>query len=322
MTEKDRPAGVAVVGSINADLTVGAHHLPQPGETVLGETFALGLGGKGANQAVAAARAGAPTFLVGAVGDDLFRPLTLDALRADGVDVHGVAVLEGGTGVAHIRVDAVNGQNDIVVVPRANGQLTADYVADRLRALAGRVSVLLLQLEIPIDAVLAAAKLGREMGLLVVLDPAPAQPLPEEVWSLVDVVKPNESEAEVLTGTSTHDLSGAQEAAGWFLARGVGTAMVTLGARGVVVVRPGAVGHVPSPQVRAIDSTAAGDAFTGSLGAWLASGAPLEEAVRRAVATASVAVTRAGATASIPTAAEVDRFLLSAAAADSGSARG
>ena len=311
MQTSNRPGGVVVVGSISADLTAFGRRLPRPGETVLGDEFTLVLGGKGANQAVAAVRAGAPTFVIGAVGNDLFQEVTLGALRGEGVNVDAVAVLPGHTGVAHIRVDRDSGQNDIMIIPHANGEVTGSLVEDRLRGLAGWISVLLLQLEIPMASVLTAARVGRDLGCQVVLDPAPAQPLPEQIWPLVDVVTPNELEAEVLTGISPTDEASAEAAGRWFCDRGVGTAVVTLAERGAVVVSRDGVRHLPAYPVRAVDTTAAGDGFTGSVGAGLAAGLGWDELVRRALATGALTVTRTGASPSIPTAAQVDDFLAS-----------
>lgn len=303
------PSGVAVVGSISADLTVFGSHLPRPGETVMGDEFTLVLGGKGANQAVAAVRAGAPTFMVGAVGDDLFQDLAVGGLRAEGVDVDGVAFLPGHTGIAHIRVDRDSGQNDIMIVPHANSGVTEAQVADQLHRLAGRVSVVLLQLEIPVPVVLMAARTAARAGRRVVLDPAPAQPLPEEIWPLVDVVTPNELEAEMLTGIRPTDQSSSEAAGRWFLDRGVRAAVLTLAERGVVVVEAATVRHVPAFRVQPVDTTAAGDAFTGSLGAGLAADQDWATVLRRASAAGALAVTRSGASPSLPTAAEIDAFL-------------
>lgn len=301
--------GVAVVGSINADLTVFGSPLPRPGETVNADSFSMMLGGKGANQALAAVRAGAPTFMVGAVGDDVFRTLTLDALSAEGVDTAAVAVLDGHTGVAHIRVDARTGQNDIAIVAEANGRVTPLIAADRLRRVADRVAVVLLQLEIPLATVLEAALAAHHLGSLVILDPAPAQVLPEEIWPAVAVVTPNETEAEVLTGVAVTDEESAVAAGRWFLDRGVGAAIITLAERGIAVIRPEGVTTYPAHRVDAVDTTAAGDAFSGTLGAGLALGLDWERAVERAIAAGALAVTVRGASPSLPTSAQVDAFL-------------
>jgi len=227
---------VVVVGSITADVTAFGNRLPVPGETVLGESFTLVLGGKGANQALAAARAGASSTMIGCVGDDLFRDIVLGGLRDGGVDTSAVATVPGPTGVAHIRVDIATGQNDIVIIPLANSSLTPDLAERQLRAVARRGDVLLLQLEIPLETALRAAVVGRELGMIVVLDPAPAATLPDEIWPVVDVVTPNELEAAVLTGTTVFDVPSAEVAGRWFLDRGVHSALVTLGEKGVVEV--------------------------------------------------------------------------------------
>jgi ribokinase len=309
---EDAP-GVVVVGSISTDLTAYASPLPRPGETVVADHFAMALGGKGANQAIAAARAGVPTYLVGAVGDDVFGTLVLEELAAAGVDTDAVQVVESGTGVAHIRVDGATGQNDIAISPRANGSVTPDLAERELRRLADRVSVVLIQLEIPLATVSRTAAVAAELGLTVVLDPAPAQDLPETLWTCVDVVTPNETEAARLTGRAVQGPASAAGAGRWFVDRGAATAVVTLAERGAVVVtRAGVTQHASVP-VTAVDTTAAGDAFTGALGAGLALGHPWAVAVERALAAGAFAVTVAGASPSLPTRAQVDELLASQA---------
>jgi len=184
-----------VVGSINADLTAYGSPLPRPGETLIATEFGMALGGKGANQALAASRAGAETYMIGAVGDDVFQELTLGALTAEGVDTSAVKVLDGHTGIAHIRVDTATGQNDIAIVPNANSRLTIQHVEDALRELRDRIAVVLIQLEIPIPVIETVATLSQELGWTLVVDPAPALRLPDRVWRGVSVVKPNEVEA-------------------------------------------------------------------------------------------------------------------------------
>jgi ribokinase len=305
----DDRTGVAVVGSINADLAAFGSPLPRPGETVIGTDFSLVLGGKGANQAIAAVRAGAPTYLIGAVGDDFFRDLTLGALADEGVDVTAVRIVDGSTGIAHIRVDAVSAQNDIMIVPNANHRLSPDNVEASLRSLRDHVSVVLMQLEIPLIVVQRVAEVCQDCLLRLVLDPAPAQLIPPEVWPRVSVVKPNELEAEVLTGIPVTDRRSAEQAARWFLDRGVSVAMITRGAHGVVVVEPGGVAEYPAFPATPVDTTAAGDAFSGALGASLARGASLPEALGRGLAAGALAVTVRGASTSLPTAEAVDAFL-------------
>ena len=302
--------GVLVVGSLNVDVTSFSERLPRPGETVLGTAVSLVAGGKGANQALASARAGAPTWMVGRVGDDVFARVLLDALVADGVDVTHVSAVGAGTGMAHIRVDA-SGQNDIVVVPRANAELGTEQVDTALSTTGAALSVVLLQLEIPLAVVRYVARAARAVGLTVVLDPAPARRLDEAVWANVDVVTPNETEAEALTGVPVRDRRSAQRAARWFLERGARHVVVTLGELGALWVGPTGSRSFPAYQVRPVDTTAAGDAFTGTLGAAIANGLEVSRAVERAMAAGALAVTRPGASSSLPRAAEVDALLRS-----------
>ncbi len=288
-----------VVGSITADVTAFADRLPRAGETVLGNNFTLVLGGKGANQAVSAAHFGAPTVMIGCVGDDLFADLTRGSLTEHGVDTAWVLGVPGPTGVAHIRVDG-RGQNDIVITPLANALLTEAMVDEALAAVAPRASVMLLQLEVRPEITVHAAEAGRRTGLTVVLDPAPAAALPEALWPTVDIVTPNESEATAITGITVCDRDSAEQAARWFLGRGVGHAIVTLGEQGAVSVdRSGRTDYV-AHTVDVVDTTAAGDAFTGTLGAALASGQPLAQAISLSMAAGALAVTKAGASPSLP----------------------
>jgi ribokinase len=294
--------GVVVVGSITADVTAFADRLPGPGETVLGEAVTLVLGGKGANQAVASAHFGAPTWMVGCVGDDPFAALTSESLASHGVHVDRVRRVPGPTGVAHIRVDA-SGQNDIVITPLANAKLDEAMVDAGLRALAPQVAVLLLQLEVRREITVYAAAVGRRAGLRVVLDPAPAAILPAELWPNVDVVTPNESEAARITGVEVTDADSAEQAARWFLARGVGQAIVTLGGKGAVSVDATGRTDFKAFDVDVVDTTAAGDAFTGTFGAAVALGR--SDALALAMAAGALAVTKPGASPSLPTRDEI-----------------
>jgi ribokinase len=296
--------GVLVVGSITADVTAFAQRLPSPGETVLGDDFTLVLGGKGANQAVAAAHFGVPTWMVGCVGQDTFADLTADGLREHGVDTTLVRRVPGPTGVAHIRVDAT-GQNDIVITPLANSQLSHDDVDQALVAAAGNVGVLLLQLEVRPEITAHAARAGQAAGLTVILDPAPVVPLPDAVWADVDIVTPNEFEATQLTGIRVTDCHSAERAGRWFLERGIRKAVITLGGLGAVVVEGTGTTTFEPFAVDAVDTTAAGDAFTGTLGAALAEGHALTDAVRCGMAAGALAVTKAGASPSLPVRQEV-----------------
>jgi ribokinase len=301
--------GVLVIGSITADVTTFSRRLPHPGETILGDDLTLVLGGKGANQAVAAALAGARTRMVGCVGTDAFTELTRGGLDAYGVDVEAVRVVDGPTGVAHIRVDA-SGENDIVMVPLANAHLGTDDVDRGVASATGHATVLLTQLETPIEVMVHATRAAHAAGMIAVLDPAPAAPLPDEVWGEIDIVTPNETEATTLTGIPVTDMDSAEQAGQWFVNRGVKHAVITLASKGVVVVDADGPRRFAALPVEAIDTTAAGDAFAGFLGAGLASGQSLDEALPRAMAAGALAVTRRGASPSLPSGADVDAFLI------------
>lgn len=306
-TSPDR-TGVVIVGSVTADVTTFSTRLPARGETILGDEFTLMLGGKGANQAVAAGRSGARTSFVGCVGDDLFHDLVVDGLSEAGVDLAHLRTVPGPTGIAHIRVDA-SAQNDIVMVPLANAALSTEQIDAALTALAPSTSVLLTQLETPSALTAHITARGREHGMTVILDPAPAAPLADEVWSNIDIVTPNETEASVLSGIEVTDAASAALAGQWFLDRGVGAAVITLAGQGSCVVTAEGASVVPPFPVEAVDTTAAGDAYAGYLGAALANGRSLTDAVRVATAAGALAVTKQGASPSLPLRAEVEAFL-------------
>ena len=299
--------GVVIVGSVTADVTTFSQRLPVRGETILGDQFTLFLGGKGANQAVAAGRAGARTAFVGCVGDDLFHDLVVDSLTGAGVDITHLRTVPGPTGVAHIRVDS-SAQNDIVMVPLANAMLNAQQIDDALAALAPTTSVLLTQLETPSTLTAHITGRGREHGMTVILDPAPAAALPPGVWSNIDIVTPNESEATVLSGIEVTDAASAERAGRWFLEQGVGAAVITLADQGSCVVTADGAEIIPPLPVEAVDTTAAGDAYAGYLGAALANGSDLAAAVRLATAAGALTVTKQGASPSLPLRADVDAF--------------
>lgn len=290
---------ICVVGSTNIDLTFRAARLPKPGETLAGHDFHLGHGGKGSNQAVMAARLGARVAMVGKVGRDAFGEGALRNYREQGIDTtHVLTDPDRPTGVASIVVDdAAN--NCILVVPGANLGLTPPDVraaADAIRA----ARVLLCQLEVPLETVAEALTIARAANVTTILNPAPAVPLPDEVLRLADLCVPNESEIELLTGQTAATVRDAAAAAWELLKRGPRTVIVTLGERGALIADAGSAEHVPAPQVNAVDSSGAGDAFIGALGIFLAEGAALPEAVRRANAVAALSVTRPGTQASFP----------------------
>lgn len=307
-TSSDARGGVLIVGSINADLTTFSSRLPAPGETLLGDDFTLVLGGKGANQAVAAGLAGGNAHMVGCVGTDPFSSMLTDGLRDSGVGVDHVRNVPGPSGIAHIRVDAA-GENNIVVVPLANSQLSEEHIDTALADLAPRCRVLLTQLEIPWALTQHAVRRAHDAGLTVILDPAPATALDETIWPLVDIVTPNETEATILTGIPVTDTDTAVEAGRWFTSRGAGAALITLAAAGAVLVTADSVEHFDALRVNAVDTTAAGDAFAGYLGASLADGFERTDAIRRAIAAGALTVTRRGASPSIPNSADVAALL-------------
>lgn len=294
-------ARVVVVGSANLDLVVTAPALPRPGETVLGGNFTTVPGGKGANQAVAAARAGARVGFIGAVGQDSFAQPQRDSLAAAGVDVSRLRTVPGPSGVALIAVDDA-AENLIVVAPGANAALTTLSTPDRDAIAAA--DVLLCQLEIPLSAVAEAAATARAAGTVVVLNAAPARTLPGEVLDVVDVLVVNEGEAEVLAG---------RPAAPEDLLDLVPRVVMTLGARGAAYAdRDGVRLEVPAPRVDAVDTTAAGDAFTGALAVAWAEGRPVERALHWACAAGAVCARRPGASSALPTRAEIDQMFTAA----------
>lgn len=301
-------SGVVIVGSVTADVTTFSQRLPARGETILGDEFTLMLGGKGANQAVAAGRSGARTSFVGCVGDDLFHDLVVDGLTAAGVDLTHLRTVPGPTGIAHIRVDA-SAQNDIVMVPLANAALSTEQIDAALEALAPTTSVLLTQLETPSALTAHITARGREHGMTVILDPAPAASLPAEIWRSVDIVTPNETEASLISGVEVTDATSAELAGRWFLDQGVGAAVITLAGQGSCVVTADGAAVIPPYPVVAVDTTAAGDAYAGYLGAALAAGSTLTDAVRLATAAGALTVTRQGASPSLPHRPDVDAFL-------------
>lgn len=300
---------VIVFGSINMDLVVRTPRLPAPAETITGHEFFTAPGGKGANQAVAVARLGAPTKMVGRVGGDAFGQELRQNLIRVGVDVSPVFVdTTVSSGVAVIAVDD-NAQNNIIIIPAANGRVGQDDL-DRLETSLAGAKVLLLQLEVPLDAVVAAARLAHQRGIIVVLDPAPAQPLPAELYSLVDILTPNEVEAGQLVGLTIKNPEDAAGAAKLLLSLGVKTVIIKMGALGVLLAQAEAEPtFVPAFEVKAIDTVAAGDAFNGGLAAALVEGHDLPTAIRWGAAAGALSATKMGAQPSMPTRAEFEAFL-------------
>jgi len=299
-------ADILVIGSLNADLVVRAPRFPAPGETIQGEDLATIPGGKGANQAVAAARLGAQVAMIGRVGSDAFGSMLIENLRQNRVDASRVLPDENAaTGTAIIVVNA-DGQNSIVLSPGANGKITP---ADIKPASIPPATLLLLQFEIPLETVVYAARLAKEKGLRVLLNPAPARPVPEELLGLCDLLLPNETELALLTGEPVGDLASAEAAARRLVRRGARNVIVTLGENGALLVNEERTKHIPSFKVAVVDTTAAGDAFVGGLAVGLLDGRTLEDAVQYGCACGALAVTKFGAQPSLPTSEDVAKLL-------------
>ncbi len=299
---------ICVVGSTNVDLTFRTARLPHPGETISGYDYHIGCGGKGGNQAVIAARLGGHVTLISRVGHDEFGEMSLRNYREQAVDTTFVTVdADHPTGTAAIIVDD-QGQNCIIVAPGANQTLMPKHIREASDAIRS-AEILICQLEVPIESVLEAFRIARAAGVRMVLNPAPAKPLPDEIWRLTDWCVPNEVELESLTSRSGEGLDQIAAAARVLQSRGTPNVVVTLGARGALVVTETATDHVPALAVSAIDTTGAGDAFIGSLCVFLAMGVTISEAVKKANAVAALTVTRVGAQPAFPQPDELAPFL-------------
>jgi len=299
---------IVVVGSSNTDMIIRLDRIPRPGETILGGEFVTAAGGKGANQAVAVARAGGQVTFVARVGRDLLGEQALRGFEKDGIDTSAIVRDPSApSGVALIFV-AKDGENVIAVAPGANGRLAAADVRRAARAFSG-AAALVMPLETPLATVLAAADLAAKAGVPVILNPAPARALPARLLERVTVLTPNETEAELLTGVRVTDERSAGRAAARLRNRGVEVVVITLGAGGAFVSGGAADGVVPGFRVKAVDTTAAGDVFNGALAVALGEGQPLVDAVRFANAAAALSVTKVGAQPSAPHRGEIERFL-------------
>jgi ribokinase len=316
---------VLVIGSLNADLVVRAPHFPLPGETISGDDLQIIPGGKGANQAVAAARQGTSVAMIGRVGKDSFGPFLIESLKSNNVDTSHLRVDESATGTAIIVVDS-NGQNSIVLSAGANGKVSAlDINALKLEA-----KLLLLQLEIPLETVIHAAKWGKQKAMTVILNPAPARALPDELIANADYIIPNETELNLLTGVPVTDDVSAEKAAKVLLSRGAKNVIVTLGEKGALVVSSKQVTHVDAYKIDVVDTTAAGDAFIGGFASYLiktlesdsklsdvhqhpqgtrAASLQIINAVKYANACGALAATKFGAQPSLPTKEVVEQFI-------------
>lgn len=302
------PPSIAVLGGINMDLVTHSPRFPEPGETIAGHRFQTYPGGKGANQAVAAARLGARAAMIGRIGDDLFGPQLLTALKTAGVDTSRIAIAPNETsGIAVINIDSAV-QNRIIQILGANetcAQPEAAAVADAMQ----QASILLLQLEVPPELSAQAARAAAAMGKTVILDPGPVRPFPPEMFRACTIITPNETEAEALVGFPVTTPAGALKAARILQERGIPIAIVKLGAQGAVYAGPHGAAHQPPFPVTPIDTVAAGDAFNAALAVSLAQGDPLPAAVRFAAAAGALAVTAPGAQDAMPSRPAVDALL-------------
>lgn len=301
-------AKIIVLGSSNTDMIVKVPRIPAPGETILGGKFVQAAGGKGANQAVAAARSGGEVTFIANTGDDNFGKEAIQGFKKEGINTNNIFVdEESPSGVALIFV-AEDGENSIAVASGANGTLTPSQIREvKDVILAG--DILLTQLETPIETVTEAIRIASENNVKVILNPAPAQELSDELLKQIDILTPNQSEAELLTGIPVVDEESAQKAAANLLSKGIQTVILTLGSEGAFVMSSDVQKAIPGFKVKAEDTTAAGDTFNGALAVGLAEGKPLEEAIRWAHAAAAISVTRMGAQPSIPNQKEIQEFL-------------
>lgn len=292
------PKTILVIGSSNTDMTAKTAELPQPGETVLGGVFTMGAGGKGANQAVAAQRLGGKVKFICKVGRDMFGDNSIAQYEKEGLDTSGILRSNLPSGVALIYVDSL-AENCIVVASGANGDLTEDDIEKSRKDLEG-CDILLLQLESPIPSVLKAAKIAHQAGKTVVLNPAPACPLPEELFRNIDLFIPNETELSTFSGMPVTNEQEAQKAAAAMQAKGIGKLIVTMGSKGALICEGGPAVFVPAHKVKAVDTTAAGDTFCGALCVAIAEGKSLKEAAEFACAASALTVQKMGAQNSIP----------------------
>jgi len=299
---------IVVVGSSNMDLVAKAPRIPVPGETLTGTDFFIAPGGKGANQAVAAAKLGANVIFVAKLGKDVFAAKSLENFESVNINTKHIEQLDDvPSGTAVITIDD-DGQNVIIIIPGANAKLTPADV-DKAEADIANAAVVVAQLEVPIETVEQATKVANKNNVPFILDPAPAKPLSDELLELVDIIKPNETEAEILTGIKVTDETTAAEAADALLAKGVKTVIITLGEKGLMLASKETKEMIPGNKVEAVDTTAAGDAFTGSLAYGLANGSSIKDAAAYANVVAAISVTRYGAQPSMPTKDEVDEFI-------------
>jgi len=290
---------IIVVGSTNMDMVVKTSHIPVPGETVLGGSFFMNPGGKGANQAVAVARLGGEVSFISKVGNDIFGKQSSQLFEEEGISTNYLLSDAGEpSGVALITVDA-HGENSIVVASGANANLQPKDLEAALNEIAG-AGILLMQLEIPMETVSFAAKYAASLGIKVILNPAPMNTLTPELLQYVYIITPNSKEAEMLSGIPVNSIADARAAATLIAEKGVKNVVITMGAQGALILEDGRFGEVPARPVEAVDTTAAGDVFNGALAVALSEGKTLTESVQFACQAAAISVTRLGAQSSIP----------------------
>ena len=298
---------ITVIGSLNLDMVVYTKKIPRPGETVMGKNFKQVPGGKGGNQADAAAKLGANVFMIGCIGNDTIGALLKSSLKADGVNVDSVLISnEAATGVAAIIVED-SGDNAITVAPGANNKLSTKDI-ESLTPIIKKSKVMLLQLEVPIDSVRACLRIGRELGIITILNPAPAAELDEEIYRYTDILTPNERELEFLTKHKTETLEQVEAAGRILIAKGTKEIIVTLGKKGCMYINERGAKHYKAYKVNAVDATAAGDGFNGALAVSLDEGKTMDEAICFAMKVGAMIVTKEGAQTSLPSKNEINSF--------------
>lgn len=299
---------ICVVGSLNMDLVVTVDRFPEPGETITGREFATYPGGKGGNQAVALGRLGADVLMIGKLGNDLFGEQYLNNLKENGVVLDGVKIEEGvSSGIAVIEVDST-GENHIVIVPGANGKVDRAFIEGNWHLMEER-DIFLFQLEIPIDTVLYAVKKLKRAGKIIILDPAPARILPDDIFLNIDYITPNETEMETLTGIRIKDVDDLKEAGHWLIKKGVKNVIAKAGKKGAYLVTSDDFVHVPGFSVKAVDTTAAGDSFNAGFAFALAQGKGIIESIQFANAVGAISTTAKGAQSAMPFLRQVETFM-------------
>lgn len=294
-----RRGKIVIIGSTNMDMVVKADHIPVPGETILGESFLMNPGGKGANQAVAVARLGGDATFISKVGNDIFGKQSIQLFDEEGIDTKNLfSDNESPSGVALITVDKL-GENSIVVASGANAKLTSNDVVNSINSISD-AEILLIQLEIPLETVKFAVEYASSQGIKVILNPAPASKNMPNIFKMIDIITPNVTESEILTGVHVTDIKSAKKAAESLQAQGVKNVVITLGKLGALILENGKYEIIPAPEVEAVDTTAAGDVFNGALAVAISEGKDLSNSVKFACEAASITVTRMGAQSSIP----------------------